>query len=40
MAADILVPAGPIGLGDNNSVTKKVIERLYSGSGLRNSKGT
>jgi multimeric flavodoxin WrbA len=30
MAADILVIAGPIWLGDNSSVTKKVIERLYA----------
>ncbi|MFF7129887.1 NAD(P)H-dependent oxidoreductase, partial [Streptomyces sp. NPDC008240] len=28
MAADILVLAGPIWLGDNSSVTKRVIERL------------
>jgi len=39
MAADILVLAGPIWLGDNSSVTKKVVERLYSGSGLLNSVG-
>ena len=32
MAADILVVAGPIWLGDNSSVTKRVIERLYAGS--------
>ena len=30
MAADILVLAGPIWLGDNSSVTKRVIERLYA----------
>ena len=30
MAADILVVAGPIWLGDNSSVTKQVIERLYA----------
>ena len=29
LAADILVLAGPIWLGDNSSVTKRVIERLY-----------
>ncbi|WP_202976305.1 hypothetical protein [Microbacterium sp. HSID17254] len=29
LAADILVIGGPIGLGDNSSVTKRVIERLY-----------
>ena len=28
--SDILVIAGPIWLGDNSSVTKKVIERLYA----------
>jgi len=28
LAADILVIAGPIWLGDNSSETKKVIERL------------
>ena len=33
MASDILVIAGPIWLGDNSSVTKQVIERLYAGSG-------
>src|SRR5690349_25016346 len=32
LAADILVLAGPIWLGDNSSQTKKVIERLYSSS--------
>ena len=37
LAADILVIAGPIWLGDNSSVTKKVIERLYSCSSLLNS---
>jgi len=39
MAADILVLAGPIWLGDNSSVTKQVIERLYSCSSLLNSAG-
>ncbi|MFE7764396.1 flavodoxin family protein [Streptomyces sp. NPDC057438] len=39
MAADILVLAGPIWLGDNSSVTKKVIERLYSCSSLLNPQG-
>ena len=34
--ADILVIAGPIWLGDNSSMTKKIIERLYACSGLRN----
>jgi multimeric flavodoxin WrbA len=39
MASDILVIAGPIWLGDNSSVTKQVIERLYAGSGRLNDKG-
>ncbi|MDX6278936.1 MAG: hypothetical protein QOH03_7 [Kribbellaceae bacterium] len=39
MAADILVIAGPIWLGDNSSVTKKVIERLYANSSILNSAG-
>ncbi|HWB39017.1 MAG TPA: flavodoxin family protein [Candidatus Saccharimonadales bacterium] len=38
-AADILVLAGPIWLGDNSSMTKKIIERLYACSSLLNSKG-
>lgn len=38
-AADILVIAGPIWLGDNSSVTKQVIERLYAHSGELNAKG-
>lgn len=32
-AADIVVVAGPIWLGDNSSETKKLIERLYAQSG-------
>lgn len=39
MAADILVLAGPIWLGDNSSQTKKVIERLYACSSLLNDAG-
>ena len=39
MAADILVIAGPIWLGDNSSQTKKVIERLYASSGVLNEEG-
>jgi multimeric flavodoxin WrbA len=39
LAADILVIAGPIWLGDNSSVTKKVIERLYGCSHLLNEAG-
>jgi multimeric flavodoxin WrbA len=39
LAADILVLAGPIWLGDNSSVTKRVIERLYGCSHLLNEAG-
>ena len=39
LAADILVVAGPIWLGDNSSVTKRVIERLYACSHLLNDAG-
>ncbi len=39
LAADILVIAGPIWLGDNSSVTKRVIERLYGCSHLLNEAG-
>jgi multimeric flavodoxin WrbA len=39
MAADILVLCGPIWLGDNSSVTKRVIERLYGNSGELNKAG-
>jgi multimeric flavodoxin WrbA len=39
MAADILVIAGPIWLGDNSSVTKQVIERLYGNSSILNPAG-
>lgn len=38
-AANILVIAGPIWLGDNSSITKQIIERLYSNSGELNSHG-
>lgn len=38
-AADIVVLAGPIWLGDNSSVMKKVIERLYANSHLLNKEG-
>jgi multimeric flavodoxin WrbA len=37
--ADILVLAGPIWLGDNSSVMKKIIERLYACSHLLNDAG-
>ena len=39
MASQILVIAGPIWLGDNSSVTKRIIERLYGGSGILNQAG-
>ncbi len=39
LASEILVLAGPIWLGDNSSVMKQVIERLYSGSGQLNDDG-
>jgi multimeric flavodoxin WrbA len=38
-AADILVIAGPIWLGDNSSVTKRCIERLYATSSQLNAAG-
>lgn len=38
-AADILVLAGPIWLGDNSSVMRQVIERLYACSHLLNDAG-
>lgn len=38
-AADVLIIAGPIWLGDNSSVTKKIIERLYANSGELNEQG-
>jgi len=39
MAADILILAGPIWLGDNSSETKKIIERLYACSSILNKSG-
>jgi len=39
VAADIVIIAGPIWLGDNSSETKKIIERLYANSGDMNDKG-
>jgi len=39
LASDILVLAGPIWLGDNSSVMKQVIERLYGCSHLLNEAG-
>ncbi|NDK33106.1 flavodoxin family protein [Nesterenkonia haasae] len=38
-AANILILAGPIWLGDNSSETKKIVERLYSNSGDVNDAG-
>ncbi|MER5884579.1 flavodoxin family protein [Streptomyces sp. NPDC001941] len=38
-AADVLVLGGPIWLGDNSSVMKLVIERLYGLSGVLNEQG-
>jgi multimeric flavodoxin WrbA len=37
--AHIIVIAGPIWLGDNSSVTKQIIERLYANSADQNEKG-
>ncbi|GAA1480019.1 flavodoxin family protein [Gordonia sinesedis] len=39
IGSDILVLAGPVWLGDNSSEMKKVIERLYGQSGMRNENG-
>lgn len=39
MDAEILVLAGPIWLGDNSSVMKQVIERIYAASGILNDAG-
>jgi multimeric flavodoxin WrbA len=39
MPADILVLCGPIWLGDNSSVMKMVIERLYANSAVLNVEG-
>ena len=38
-AADVLVVCGPIWLGDNSSVTKRIIERLYGNSSELNADG-
>jgi len=38
-SADILVIAGPIWLGDQSSLSRRVIERLYAHSGELNEKG-
>jgi multimeric flavodoxin WrbA len=39
LAADILVLGGPIWLGDNSSVMKRIIERLYACGSLLNQHG-
>lgn len=39
LAADIMVLAGPIWLGDTSSVMRRVIERLYSASAELNDRG-
>jgi multimeric flavodoxin WrbA len=39
LAADIIVLAGPIWLGDNSSQMKKIIERLYGNSSETNDAG-
>ena len=39
LTSDILVIGGPIWLGDNGSVTKRIIERLYAMSGEVNDDG-
>ncbi len=39
LAGHILVIAGPIWLGDNSSVTKRIIERLYALSSILNDDG-
>ena len=39
LESDILVIAGPIWLGDNSSITKKIIERLYALSSEVNDQG-
>ncbi len=39
LEADVLVLAGPVWLGDNSSVMKRVIERLYACSSLLNEAG-
>jgi len=38
-AADILVVGGPLWLGDNASITRKFIERLYAMSAMFNERG-
>lgn len=40
MAADTLVLTGPLWPGDDSSVTKQVIERLYGCSRLLDSRGS
>ena len=38
-SADIVIISGPIWLGDNSSVTKQIIERLYANSADQNENG-
>jgi multimeric flavodoxin WrbA len=37
--ADVLVIGGPLWLGDNSSITRQLVERLYAMSGLFNDRG-
>jgi multimeric flavodoxin WrbA len=39
LEADVLVIGGPLWLGDNSSVTRQLVERLYAMSGLFNERG-
>lgn len=39
LEADVLVIGGPLWLGDNSSVARQLIERLYAMSGLFNERG-
>ncbi|MFC7598072.1 flavodoxin family protein [Terrabacter sp. GCM10028922] len=39
LESEILVVAGPIWLGDNSSITKRLIERIYALSGMLNDQG-
>jgi multimeric flavodoxin WrbA len=39
LESEILVVAGPIWLGDNSSITKRLIERIYALSGMLNEQG-
>ena len=39
LEADVLVIGGPLWLGDNSSITRQLVERLYAMSGLFNERG-